>query len=109
MQQKARLEAGMYRVYVDDLAEAPVVCHFARVFAQPSALVCKLTADSNRTLVQFAMRIGIPMKSLRSYPLYHFELSSELREKALSLGANYVPTFMQEYADARGWNPYRYY
>jgi hypothetical protein len=50
-----------------------------------------MTADSTEELHAFAERLGLPRRAFqqkRSNPVYdHYDLTEELREKAISLGA----------------------
>ncbi len=71
-------------VYVDDWRQLATVGHMTSRWSH-------MTADSTEELHVFAARLGLPRRAFqqkRSNPVYdHYDLTEELREKAISLGA----------------------
>jgi hypothetical protein len=71
-------------VYVDDWRQLATVGHMTSRWSH-------MTADSTEELHELAARLGIPRRAFqqkRSNPVYdHYDLTEELRERAISIGA----------------------
>jgi Protein of unknown function (DUF4031) len=83
-------------VYVDDWRQLATV-------GATTSRWSHMTADSTEELQAFAAKLGLPNRAFqqkRNNPVYdHYDLTEELREKAISLGA--VPVGWREAARIR--------